>query len=119
MIPHTTHQVGEQLAKLSRELDHAKEELNHADLDAVQAREAYKVAEAKATISADGGTVDVRKAQTVLATHDERLAAETADAITRGWQREFTVLRSRIDVGRTVGAGVRSETQLAPYGGGS
>lgn len=116
-VPQTTNEVGLQLARLGRELDRVKAELNDADLAAVRAREVFKVAEAKATVSSEGSSADLRKADTVLRTHDERLAAETADAIVRGLVREMTAIRVRIDVGRTLGAGIRSETALGGYGG--
>lgn len=118
-VPNNAHEVGAQLAKLARELDKAKESANHAELDEVEAREAFTMAYAHATIKADGGAADIRKAQAVIATHDERLKAETSTAISKGWGREIRTIQARIDIGRTLASGIRAEAQLAPYGGGS
>lgn len=118
-VPHTANEVGLQLAKLARDLDRAKEEANHAELDEVEAREAFKIAEAKALLRAEGGTADQRRAQATLDTHEERLRAETSTAISKGWGREIRTIQARIDIGRSLAAGVRAEAQLAPYGGGA
>lgn len=118
-VPNNAHEVGAQLAKLAKTLDAAKESANHAELDEVEAREAFKVAEAKALLRAEGGTADQRRAQATLDTHDERLKAETATAISKGWGREIRTIQARIDIGRTLASGIRAEAQLAPYGGGA
>ncbi|MFF0546915.1 hypothetical protein ACFYTF_29170 [Nocardia thailandica] len=114
-VPHTPNEVVLQLTELSRQLAEATVALNKADDDAVQAREAAKLAEAKAFLSAEG-SVDARKAQAIEATHEVRLAAEVADALVRGHQRTVRTLQTRIDVGRTLSATVRSEISLAGSG---
>ena len=116
-VPSNTNEVGLQLAQLGRKLDRVKSELNQADIESVNAREDCKLAEARALLSAEGRSVDERKAQATIATHDQRLAAETADAVVRGLTRSMRTLQSRIDVGRTLGAGIRAETALGGYGG--
>lgn len=116
MIPQTTNEVGLALAKLGRDLDACKDRLNEADLEATIAQETRKVAEAKALVTAEGRTGEERKAQATIATHEIRLDAEVKDAIVRGLVREMKTLQSRIDVGRTLGAGIRKETELGGYG---
>lgn len=114
--PQTTNEVGLALAKLGRDLDSCKDRLNDADMEATIAQEARKVEEAKALVSAEGRTGEERKAQATIATHEIRLDAEVKDAIVRGLVREMKTLQSRIDVGRTLGAGIRKETELGGYG---
>lgn len=114
--PQTTNEVGLALAKLGRDLDSCKDRLNDADMEATIAQEARKVEEAKALVAAEGRTGEERKAQATIATHEIRLDAEVKDAIVRGLVREMKTLQSRIDVGRTLGAGIRKETELGGYG---
>lgn len=114
--PQTTNEVGLALAKLGRDLDSCKDRLNDADMEATIAQESRKVEEAKALVAAEGRTGEERKAQATIATHEIRLDAEVKDAIVRGLVREMKTLQSRIDVGRTLGAGIRKETELGGYG---
>lgn len=116
--PQNANEVALNLAKLSRQLDEVKEALNSADMDAVIKREDAKLAESKAFLRAEGA-MDFRKHTAIMQTHEERLAAETADAIVRGLTRSMRTLQSRIDVGRSIGAGVRAEASIAGYGGGA
>ena len=116
MIPQTTNEVGLALAQLGRDLDKTKDELNDADMAATRAQEERKVAEARALVAAEGRTGEERKAQATIATHEVRLDAEVKDAIVRGLTRQMRTLQSRIDVGRTLGAGIRKETELGGYG---
>lgn len=102
-------QVALTLADLSRQLDDAKNELQQADMEAVRARHALRVAEAKAYLSADASNAETRKRIAFDATKDLDLAAELADARVRDIKTGITVLRERIHVGQSYGAAVRSE----------
>ncbi|MFC4124890.1 hypothetical protein [Nocardia rhizosphaerae] len=113
--PATPNEAVLHLAELARQLDQVTRELNEADVAAVNARETAKLAEAQAFLRAEG-SVDARKAMAVNATHEVRLAAEVADALVRGLQRTSRTLQTRIDVGRTFSATVRSEIGLAGSG---
>jgi len=108
----TANDVALQLAKLSRQLDELVHEIGRAEVAAVNAREDYTLALSKAFLRAEG-PMDVRKHQSIETTHTERLAAETAEAVVRGLRRQIDTVRVRIDVGRSVGAAVRSEISLA------
>ncbi|WP_305781534.1 hypothetical protein, partial [Nocardia nova] len=108
-------EVVKQLGKLSKQLDEATQQLNDADVAAVNAKETAKLAEAKAFLAAEG-SVDARKNQAIVETHEVRLAAEVADAQVRGLMRTIRTLQSRIDVGRTYGATLRSEIALSGAG---
>lgn len=114
-VPLTSNDVVRELAGLARELNRATQDLNEADVLAVNARETAKLAEAKAFLSAQG-PVDHRKAQAIVATTEQRLAADVADALVRGMQRTVRTLQTRIDVGRTYGATIRAEIQLSGSG---
>lgn len=114
MIPSgqmTAVDVAQHLLGLSRELLRITDELNAKDLEATELAEDAKVAEARAFLTAEG-PVDQRKAQSVVDTHDSRLAARLAEAETRALQRTVRTLERRIDVGRTHGATVRAEVAL-------
>lgn len=103
--------VALQLARLARDLDACITTLDGADRDSVNAREDYTLAYARAFLAAQGA-MDVRKQIAIEKTHAERLAAETADQIVRGLRRRIDSIKTRIDVGRSVGAAVRAEINL-------
>lgn len=113
--PLTGADVAAQLARLSRQLDELVQEIGRAEQTAVNAREDYTLAHAKAFLRAEG-PMDVRKHLAIEATHTERLAAEAAEAIVRGLRRQIDTVKVRIDVGRSVGAAMRAEVSLAGTG---
>ena len=108
----TANDVALQLAQLARDLDRIIRDLAQAEKDAVNAREDYSLAHAKAFLAADGA-MDIRKHLAIEATHQARLDAELAEAKVRGLKRSVDSVKVRIDVGRSVGAVVRSEAALA------
>ncbi|MEV0357152.1 hypothetical protein AB0H71_13930 [Nocardia sp. NPDC050697] len=114
-VPQNVAEVVKQLTELSLQLAEATTQINEADVAAVNARETAKLAEAKAFLAAEG-SVEARKSKAVVETHQVRLAAEVADAGVRGLQRTIRSLQTRIDVGRTFGATLRSEMNLAGTG---
>lgn len=115
-VPQNSNDVVKQLGALSRQLDEVTQQLNEADVAAVNARETAKLAEAQAFLAAEG-SMDMRKNQAIVETHEVRLAADVADALVRGLMRTVRTLQSRIDVGRTYGATLRSEIALSGSGG--
>lgn len=108
----TSNDVASQLAALSRQLDSLVRDTGRAEIEAVNAREDYTLALSRAFLSAEGA-MDVRKHVSIEATHVERLAAETAEAVVRGLRRQIDSTKVRIDVGRSVGAAMRAEISLA------
>lgn len=114
-VPANPNEVVLQLSELSRQLDKTTQELNEADIAAVRAAEEAKLAEAKAFLAAEG-PIEARKRIAIEKTHAVRLAAEVAEAEVRGLQRTVRTLQTRIDVGRTYGATIRSEITLAGSG---
>lgn len=114
--PLTANEVASHLAKLARQLDDLVREIGQAEIVAVNAREDHTLALSKAFLRAEGA-MDIRKHVSIEATHLERLAAELAEATVRGLRRSIDSVRVRIDVGRSVGAALRSEMSLASAAG--
>jgi predicted deacylase len=114
----TATSVAQHLLALSRQLDEVTTELNAKDIEATELAEEAKLEEAKAFVKAEG-SVDFRKATATINTHQVRLDAKVAEATVRGLIRTVRTLQSRIDVGRSHGATVRAETQLAGRGEGA
>ena len=56
--------------------------------------------------------MDMRKHRSVVATHVERIAAESADARVRGLKRQIDSMKVRIEIGRSMGTTLRSEMSL-------
>jgi hypothetical protein len=102
------HQLTIQLAELSRMLMQAADDLERLDEQAVRARQVFEVAFARAFLTSDGA-MDARKQQAVLATAAEKLDAEIASQQLRACQERLRVIRTRIDVGRSLGAAQRAE----------
>lgn len=99
------------LLELSRELAELAKGLDKLEADAVNAREDFTLAHARAYLSAEG-PVETRKAIAITETHDERLAADLAEALVRGRKRQLDSLKVRIDVGRSAAAALRAEISL-------
>ena len=104
----TPNLVAANLAQLARDLASITDGLKDLEHRAVDSREDYTMAYSKAFLTAVGA-MDIRKHQATVETHAERLAAETAEALVRGRRAQISSLKVRIDVGRSVGAVVRSE----------
>lgn len=107
----TPNAVVANLLELARELARLSTGLDDLEADAVNAREDLTLASAKAFLAAEG-PVDVRKAEAIVATHYERLTAETAEALVRGRKRQLDSIKVRIDVGRSAAAALRAEISL-------
>ena len=99
------------LLDLARELATLASDLDQLEIDAVNGREDLTLAAAKAFLAADG-PVDVRKNVALVATHSERLVAETAEALVRGRKRQLDTIKVRVDVGRSAAAALRAEIDM-------
>lgn len=111
----TPASVAAQLGELSRQLDTLVTALSDADRVAVNCREDYTLSYARAFLAAEG-SAEHRKQLALVATHTQRLAAETADQVVRGLRRSVDSTCNRIDVGRTISATARSEAGLSGTG---
>lgn len=107
----TPNAVVSGLMELSRELAELSKGLDELEADMVNAREDFTLAHAKAYLAAEG-SVETRKAIAITETHNERLTAETAEALVRGRKRQMQTLLARIDVGRSAAAALRAEISL-------
>jgi hypothetical protein len=107
----TPNSVAANLSQLARDLAAITDGLAELERRAVENREDFTLAFSKAFLSATG-PVEQRKHKAVVETHAERLSAETAEALVRGRRAQISSLKVRIDVGRSVGAVVRSEIDL-------
>lgn len=111
----TPNQVAKHLADLAKDLDKAVDKLDHAEVDAVNKREDYSMAYAKAYLSAEG-SIEARKHIATRDTHESRIAAELAEQHVKALRRQIDSVKIRIDVGRSLGAALRSEAALAGSG---
>lgn len=114
-VPQTPNDVVLGLMKLSRRLDDVLVELNQADDEATRLRGEHTLAHSSAFMRAEG-SMDIRKHKAIIETHDLRFAAELAEMKVRGLSRALKTLTTRIEVGRSTGAAVRSDISLAGSG---
>lgn len=113
--PLTPNEVALQLSRLARDLDETVRALEHADRDATEKRAASDLAFSRAFMAATG-SVDYRKHHATVETHNQRLAADVADAVVRHLRRRIDAVKTRIDVGRSYGAAIRAELNLTQAG---
>jgi hypothetical protein len=104
--------VVQNLLELARQLAELSSGLGDLEQKAVEAREDYITAHAKAFLRSEGA-MELRKQQALLDTHDERLAAETAEALVRQRREQIRAINTRIEVGRSAAAALRAEIELA------
>ena len=103
--------VAARLAQLSRELDSLTRAMGELDREAVEARETFTMAFARAFLTAEG-SMDIRRYVATEATHVERLAAEAAECSVRDKRAQIRALETSVDVGRSVGSLVKSEIEI-------
>lgn len=108
----TPNSVVTGLMSLARELDRATQRLRSVEYQAVTAREHYSLAFAKALLRSEGSNAEIRKAEATGKTHEERIAAELAEAEVRISKEEIWTIKTRIDVGRSAAAALRAEIDL-------
>lgn len=108
MSDYTPASVVATLSLIARQIDEKAAEIAVLDAQAVEARQAYKKAYARAFLTADGA-MDVRRYKAEEDTADLSLAAELAEQVLRAGRESLRVLRDRLEVGRSVGAILRLE----------
>lgn len=101
--------VIELLIQLSKAMDFTQRELDDADNAWVISKHAYEIAYSRAVLSAEGGNAEQRKAAAVIATADERFAAEAAEQVVRSLRSRLTVLRVQTEIGRSINTSLRAE----------
>lgn len=113
--PATANQVAMQLAGLARDLDLTVRQLQQAEVEAVDKRHAADLAEAHAYLSAEG-SVENRKRLAFVAVERLIHEAETAEAVVRHLRRRIDVTKTRVEIGRSLGAALRAEAALVVSG---
>ena len=113
--PVTPNDVAAQLARLSRDLDDAVRVIEMADKDATEKRAAADLAYSRAFMAA-GGAEYARKHTATIETHQQRLEADAAEVVLRHLRRRIDALKTRIEVGRSMGAAIRAELNLTQAG---
>lgn len=114
----TPIEVAQNLAFLGRELQYLTDGLADLERNMVEAREDYTLAYAKAYLAAGGlvngkpPTVAEREARAQIATHDERLRAETCEQLVRQRRAQIATIGKRGEWGRSIGSIVKSEIEL-------
>lgn len=113
----TPVEVARFLMGLSRRLDELVEEYGRLGEAEATAKRIAAVAEARAYIDAkrDGEkrTVDELRAMVVLATSEERFAADLAGVQVTKCREALRAIHARLDTGRTLSATSRMEMQMA------
>lgn len=108
MTEYTPASVVATLSSIARQIDEKAAEIAVLDAAAVEARQAYRKAYARAFLSSDGA-MDVRRYKAEEDTADLSLAAELADQVLRAGREALRVLRDRLEVGRSVGSIMKME----------
>lgn len=105
----------DKLDELLCQLNELLDDIEHAEVTAVQAREDYTQAYSKAFLEAEGA-MDARRHQASLKTTAARLNAELAETTVKGLRRQIDSVRLKVDCHRSVGSAMRSELQALQGG---
>lgn len=108
MTDYTPATVVATLSQIARQIDDKAAEIAELDRQAVETRQNYKRAYARAFLAADGA-MDVRRYQAEEQTADLALEAELAEQVLRAGREALRVLRDRLEVGRSVGSIMKME----------
>lgn len=108
MSDYTPASVVATLSLIARQIDEKAAEIAVLDAQAVEARQGYKKAYARAFLSSEGA-MDVRRYRAEEDTADLALAAELAEQVLRAGREALRVLRDRLEVGRSVGSIMKME----------
>lgn len=96
------------LSGIGRDLDEKSDEIAKLDEAYVRMRVEYKRTFAR-TFMSTTGSMDVRKYTAELETADLLLEAELAEQVLRAGRESLRVLRDRLEIGRSLGALLRTE----------
>jgi hypothetical protein len=96
------------LSGIGQKLEDKSDEVADLDLAYVQLKGAYKSAYARAFLNATGSN-DVRKYIAETETEGLALEAELAEQVLRAARESLRVLRDRLEIGRSLGALLRTE----------
>ena len=109
--PLTPNGVVVHLGNLARELEKATDELGEAEREAIHAKETYRKARDTAFLKAEGPQY-LREVLANEAAAVERVASELAAQKASHCKDRCYLIRTRIDIGRSVGSLLRAEMNL-------
>lgn len=104
----TATEIAKGLLSLSKLLEKVSDELDVADVHAVETKQAADKAEAMAFLRSSG-PVDERRYKAKVEVDELRLAAELAAAQVRRGIRARDTIKVRVDIGRSANAALRAE----------
>jgi hypothetical protein len=107
----TPQSVTNRLRQLDQELGGVVAALESAENDAILKRGAFDLAHSKAFLSAQG-SMDLRKHQALVDTHELRMAADVADAVVRHLRRRIDQIKTSIECGRSMNSALKAEIGL-------
>lgn len=110
----TPLQVVKHLGELTGLLDRTVGALKVAEKNAAEKRHAADLAESRAFLSADGA-MELRKHTARVASAQQEGDALVAEALVRVLRQEIRAIDTRIEVGRTMSATIRSELKTIGY----
>lgn len=111
----TPNSVALHLASLARDLDITIAQLESADREAAEKRGAFDLAYSRSFLAAQG-SMDIRKHEAVVETHDKRMSAEVADALVRHLRRRADAIKVQVECGRSMNSALKTEMNLAGQG---
>lgn len=114
----TPREVMDEMVRLSQLLDDALSYAKRAAHEYAEADDAYRVAHAKAFVTAkDGGATDaMAKARADLATEGIRSRARLAEAMNKTAVEAIRSRRTQVSALQTAGNALRAELEIARYG---
>lgn len=104
------------LLKLGRDIDANCDALESAEREAVDIRHAADLAEAKAFLAVESGSVEQRRREAFIKCERLLHDAEIAEAVVRHLKRRGQAISTRVDIGRSALSAIRAEISLTPYG---
>jgi hypothetical protein len=108
----TPDQIAAELQRLASHLERRTEELSEFLTAAAEAESSYRAERARALLTSDGRTAEIRNAQADHAVahllHERLITAATADAC----RESIRSTRAQLDAVRSIGASVRSAMEL-------
>lgn len=114
-VPQNAVDATRHLGQLSLDLARVVDQLEVADMDAVEKRAAFDLAYSRAFLAAEG-PMDIRKHTAVVRTEEQRFAADVADALVRQLVRRMKATERRIEVGRSTSSWHKAELSLIGTG---
>jgi hypothetical protein len=108
----TPNDIAKHMWALGRELEAVTAELKELDDKSVRAKRALVLAKERAMLSSTREYQYEKKAEALIASAEEALAADLAASAVRVARAKIASIRERIEIGRTASATLREEIRL-------